>query len=322
MKFFQPIKRKRSLWDKKDMQLHLSFMPRLIFLIFFSLGFLYFPFLIHNFTLGFHPANLQPRFSSRLEWEGPALTKEQASKIESILHQPFTYLDLGSQSYAFESQDKNYVLKLFRYNRSQFSFIHCLKGWFHRKKLKSNLLKKIDQTFRALLLAHREAADCTQILYVHLNPTRGCLPNVTLQDPIGRKWVLSLDRYRFALQSKAEPFKSTLKRVYESKNQEEMKQLLESFIALLYRRTGKGIRNSDPNYGPNFGFYRKRAIEIDCGNYRKNPQLLFPESRIEEMDRFNKQLFLWLVKHAPEYSSYFYDRYTAVYEKIRAGEDL
>lgn len=281
---------------------------RILFLV-FSVSL---PFLMQSLTLGFHPAKLYLRLPYRAEWESPPMGKE----IEEILRQPFTYLSRGSQSYVFESQDKNYVLKLFRYNRSQFPLIQNAKKWFHRKE-KANLFSKMEKTFQAFSMAFREARECTQLLYVHLNPNCERSLFVSLSDPIGRKWKLPIGAYRFALQKKVDPFKSTLIQAYTSKNAEEMKRLLDSFIVLLYERTGKCIRNSDHNLWPNFGFFEGQAIEIDCGNYRKRPEMSDPELRIQEMHRFIWPLFLWLLKNAPEFAPYFHAHFLDAYEKIK-----
>jgi hypothetical protein len=295
---------------------------RLIFLALFALAFLYSPFLIQRFTLGFHPAKLHPRLSTRAEWNGPPLTRDKEAEIVRILDQPFTYFNLGSQCYVFESQDKKHVLKLFRYNRSRFSWIHYLKMGFHRtaqQRVKSSFSTKIDKTFQACSMAYRDVPECTQLVYVHLNPC-GSLPEVSLSDPVGRKWTLPLGEYRFALQRKVAPFKATLIQLNESKKMDEMKQLLDSFLALMIERTSKGIRNSDHNLWPNFGFLDGKAVEIDCGNYRKCPELShFPEMRIHEMERYTTPLFLWLYKHAPEYAHYFHTNCETAYAQIREG---
>jgi hypothetical protein len=297
---------------------------RLLFFAFAAIGFLSIPFLIQRYTLGFHPAKLHPRLSFHEEWEAPVLSTQKRTAFREILNQPFRFFDLGSQSYVFESEDRKYVLKLFRYNRSQFQIIHQIKRWFHRKnpkRIKSDFFAKIDKTFQAYAAACSSASDCTEVLYAHLNLTSEDLPSIQLTDPIGRRWRLPIDSYRFVLQRKAEPFKKTLKAVYLANDRAKMERLLDSFLILLYERTGRGLKNSDPNYGPNFGFYEGRAIEIDCGNYRKNPDLILPQKRIEEIHRFAVQLYMWLIKHAPEHYPYFHERFTALYEDIEKGRE-
>ena len=43
-----------------------------------------------------------------------ALTKNEKIILKKICEQPFVYLGKGSQAYAFQSQDGQYVLKLFK----------------------------------------------------------------------------------------------------------------------------------------------------------------------------------------------------------------
>ncbi len=273
-------------------------------------GSLFLPFFAQRLTLGFHPAKLRFSFPYHLEKKQPPVTEE----IEGILKQPFTYLNRGSQLYVFESQDKKYVLKLFRYNRSQFPAIQKIKKWFHKKE-KTNLCSKIEKTFNAYAIAFFEAPECTQLLYVHLQPDREKFPQVTLTDPIGRTWLLRINEYRFALQRKADSFKETLVRNIE--NIAEMRTLLQSFLSLMVNRTHLQIRNSDHNLWPNFGFFENRAVEIDCGNYRKCPALSDPELRIQEIERFFYPLFQWMIKHAPEYLHVFHLSFLVECEKIR-----
>src|SRR5437868_3279127 len=65
----------------------------------------------HKQTDGFSIYNISSNLSFREEWEIPQETTE--AKI--ILAQPFYYLGKGAQSYVFESEDGNFVLKFFRH---------------------------------------------------------------------------------------------------------------------------------------------------------------------------------------------------------------
>lgn len=273
---------------------------------------LFIPSLFHHLTLGFHPSKLQLHLADRLKWDVPPLSSQKQEEIQKIFTQTFVYFDLGSQSYAFQSQDGQYVLKLFRCHRSRFSLIQNLKYWIHgsQRKPKASLLTKIDKTFQACALAYREVPQLTQLVFVHLNLSpSGYLPNIKVIDPLGRIWHLPLNQFRFALQRKVEPFKKTLLTTYRSKNQEKMEHLLTSFLTLLNQRTSCWIRNSDPNIGPNFGFLNGEAVEIDCGNYRQNLALRQPEERRKEIARFASQVEAWLAKEAPEYVPYFHSQW-------------
>jgi hypothetical protein len=208
----------------------------------------------------------------------------------SILAQNFTYLTHGNQSTIFVSEDGKYVLKIFRYNRTRFHCLHKLKALF-RQKPKNDLFTKINKTLCAAHLACTEAKDLTEAIYAHLNITQNKLPTI----PLGSEKI-QLDRVRFILQKKVAPFKETL--LSTKDDPEKMRELLHSWAKLIEKRVSCGIRNADPNLGPNFGFLEGKAVEIDFGNYRKSPQLP------EEIDQYFIRFEHFLLRHAPEYIDY------------------
>ncbi len=221
------------------------------------------------------------------DWEFSANLDE----IAEILNQPFTYLASGNQANVFESQDGQYVLKIFRYRRSLFPIVHCCKNLFKRKE-KMDLSTKINKTLNAAHLACTVAKEFTLAFYCHLNLSNNSLPLTKLI--IGSKtFTLPMDRYRFVLQKKVKPFKEAL---LDAKNDpEKMRRLINSFCSLLIERSKLNIRNSDPNLGPNFGFLGERAVEMDFGNYHLAS---FSSKEIENLlGRFEK----WLNINAPEY---------------------
>ncbi len=230
-------------------------------------------------------------------WE----TAPPDEKILLILNQPFTYLAHGNQSTAFISEDGRYVLKLFRYPRSRFPLVQKLKAWtakiVHRKPKKNDLYGKVSKTFTAAYLAYAEASAFTQVLFCHLNLTENQLPIIQLK--AGRTYRLPLDSFRFVLQKKVTPFAEAL--LSAKKEPKRMHQLIDSLVDLLICRSALGIRNSDPNLAPNFGFLETQAVEVDFGNYRKAPQ-----TRTELVNYFNR-FEHWLSQNAPEYLFYLKD---------------
>lgn len=227
-------------------------------------------------------------------WETGAPSEE----ILQVLCQPFTYLTHGNQSTVFVSQDEKYVLKLFRYTRSRFPLIQkikCALAQWTNQKPKRDLYTKTTQTLDAAYLAYTEAQEFTQVLFCHLNLSEGKLPVVRLG-----KVRLNLDRYRFVLQKRAEPFKEALLKAKQ--DPQRMHHLIDSLVALIMERSALGIRNSDPNLGPNFGFLNDEAVEIDFGNYRKAPQ------QPQEIANYLLRLEHWLQQNAPEYIDYLHTK--------------
>lgn len=260
----------------------------------FSLAVLWIPF---GFKKEFKLPPSHAQLPVHLEWDLP----KPSAELEAILKTPFSYYAHGNQSTVFLSQDGQYVLKLFRYNRSLFPCIHLLRNWY-KPIPKQSFLAKCEKTLSAAYLACTEGQIFTGALYCHLNLTKDALPQTTLQ--VGRKsYPISLDQTRFVLQRKADGFKETL--LSHREDPEKIHQLLSSFADLLLNRSFANIRNSDPNLGRNFGFIDGRAVEIDFGNYQKiSPDL---QRQRREITHFFLRLNQWIAKCMPEYLDFAID---------------
>lgn len=224
----------------------------------------------------------EPKMAHHSAWETPP----PSLTIHAILSQPFTYLAHGNQVTVFASSDGQYVLKLFRYNRSRFPLLHTLKNFFH-KKPKNDLSTKIQKTFQAAHLAATRAAPFTQVLYCHLNLTEHLLPTVQLHGH--RTFTLPLDKARFVLQRKATPFAEAL--LSHQNDPLALQQMIASLTTLIQERSALGIRNADPNLAPNFGFIGLQAVELDFGNYRSTP----PSP--QDLPNYLHRLDTWLHKN-------------------------
>ncbi len=210
-------------------------------------------------------------------WETSArLTQKE---LRDLLNQPFSFLDKGAQCYVFQSRDGKYVIKLFRFDQPHF--------------LSKQKVGPFEKLFSACLLAYTEAPEETGVVHLHLNRTMQELPILFATSPTGQALQIPLDRYRFAIQKKAEPFRKVLLRA------ENKEKLIDSFVSLLYSRIEKEIGNSDPTLHRNFGFLDGKALEIDFGNY-----FTHPSSKIGEMHRFTHRLRRWLKHHDPASVAY------------------
>ena len=230
----------------------------------------------------------------RTEWETPSI----APDLFNILAlQKWTYFARGNQAYVFESQDGQYVLKLFRYRFTRFPCLHVCKNVFH-KKPKDSFAVKIHKTAFAAKIAGTEAEKFTQVLFCHLNLTHGTLPIAHLEIPSGT-YDVPLDRLRFVLQKKVTSFVPAF--LEARQDPLKMRAMIHSFVDLLKERASLGILNSDPNVLPNYGFLETSAVEMDFGNYRKSQD---PQ---KQKDEFRRKTFLlrnWLYFNAPEYVNY------------------
>jgi len=197
----------------------------------------------------------------------------------------FTFLAQGGQSFVFQSEDGQWVLKLFRYDR----WIHPWRKFVRNKWLgKQERLpydQKIDRLFCSTKLAYEQAADLTGLAYIHLN-TDDRLPIVSLKDRLGRVYPIDLSKTYFAIQRKADPLPQVFLETMQKGDEERFNLLTHSFVDLLKKRTARGIRNTDTKVHLNFGFWGTQCVEWDFGNYCIDPELRSEEGKNQEIHRF------------------------------------
>lgn len=198
-------------------------------------------------------------------------------EVNRILSQPFVYLDRGAQCYVFASLDGEYVIKFFRTTSQE----------------------KVNKLFNASALAYTKAKEETGLLFLHLNETNNQFPKLRIRGPLGQRFKIPLDRYRFAIQRKAKGFQDSLLSAYQASDREGMKRRIDSFVNVLRSRVEKGICNSDPSVSRNFAFLGDQAVEIDFGNYAEGVI-----SKEWEITRYTQRLYFFLVDNAPEWADY------------------
>lgn len=156
-----------------------------------------------RYTCGFKLAKMQTSVWIESGFEDPPLGPEEEERVRSILSQPFYYLDRGAQCYVFQSEDQEYVLKIFRYDQP----CNPIRSFFQKrlktKKERAPLEKKIQHLFLSCQIAHEYAKKETALLYLHLNQTKDLLPQIELFSPLSKRHLISLDSYQFVLQKKA-----------------------------------------------------------------------------------------------------------------------
>ncbi len=250
-------------------------MKRVFFLLLFLFIMLLLPNMTKRLTYGFRVAKLRLDFPYRPEWEVPP-----DPSFHEILQQRYTFLGKGTQSYVFGSEDGKYVIKLFRFDYSRTE-------------------EKVPILFNACKLSYDFLKKETGLLYIHLNLTPQGLPILHCKDAVGRSYAFDLNQTRFALQKRAQDFRTTLKLAYQ--NPPEMQKRIDEFINLLQSRTAKEVLNTDSNLSRNFGFLEEEAIEFDFGNYRHIAGL----EQKKEIHRYANRMRNWLKKNAPEWLVYF-----------------
>lgn len=222
-------------------------------------------------------------------------------EVKGILNQEFEYLAQGTQSYVFQSRDRQYVLKLFRFEQTQNFIYQAIRTKIKKKPLRLNYEKQKERLFSACLIAFESAQEETALVALHLGKTQSQEPPLRLIGPLGQKWTLDLNDYCFAIQKKGEPIFSSLSATLKTGDVDLMKRKLDSFRSLLKSRAGKGIVNLDSNLHRNFGFIGEKAIEIDFGAY----QFTSAEDAKKDVQFFSERFHLWLKKRMKPWVSYW-----------------
>jgi hypothetical protein len=233
------------------------------------------------------------------------ISKEDKQKALDILDQDFKYLDKGCQTYVFESQDKQYVLKFVRFNKYVLPFwVRYIRGikkgndYYIRRF--THRTRSFKNTLKSYVFSYEKLKDQTGTIYVHLNKTNDLNKNVKISDRFGRSCRINLDNMSFMLQKKAKKLTSVMQDCVDNKDDKYLKELMVSFLKLVDTMYGKKIINKDYNCVKNSGVYHSEVVGIDLGSFFDNDQVENPAVYEFEMRKFVKHFRKWIIKRAPE----------------------
>lgn len=269
---------------------------------------------------GFSIIKIENTFPTTTEWQLPTPNENQAQTIERICSKPFTYLAKGSQAYAFISEDKKYVLKLFKcYHLSPVEGIKTL--WLPpivsdiRDQAVRKRYKKINETLRSYKIASQNLYDECGLLALEILPTPSFRQQVTLIDKMKRKHTINLGDYGFIIQRRANLIYPQLTSWMATGELDKAKEALSSIVALIVQRSRKGIQDSDPDLHKNAGLIGTTAILIDLGSLHSNPSAANRDVFKSDLYKITNRLHEWLKKQSPELAIY-------LQEQIKDSESL
>lgn len=252
----------------------------------------------HWQTAGFTIRKIQSR-SHDDSFPEERLTQEQIA----LLSQNFRFLASGGSCYAFESEDGNYVLKLFKqHHLSPFS-------WANELPLPGNLKEKLvakqrkrERVFNSCKMAYQDFKDKTGLIAIHLSLTDQELPTINLFDKLGIAHRLPLGKIEFILQKKAEMAYPHIVRLMNENDLEGAKRALDEIVELAAYFPKQGVRDLDPNIETNCGFIGNQAIKIDVGPLIRDER---EHTAIQKrVSKASMQLKRWLNERYPELASY------------------
>lgn len=272
--------------------------------IIYGLGRLY-----YRVTGGFTESNITYDLPYDSQWDIRPLSPKEREHVDAVVAQPFTYLGKGCQSYVFQSQDGNYVIKFFKYQRFRpqawldyLAFIPSIDQYRLRKIEQKRL--KLENVFRSWKLAFEELQPQTGLVFVHLNKSKNLQKTLVIYDKIGMEHHIDLDQMEFLIQHKAHPLCAYIKSLMEKGDALEAKKLLSSIIALVLSENARGLADNDHALMQNTGVLDGMPIHIDVGQFVHNDDVKKPEVYKQEL--FNKTFKFrrWLRKNYPELADY------------------
>lgn len=241
------------------------------------------------------------------EWEIPAKELSDPEWIDRILSQKFTYFNKGSQSYVYISEDKQYILKFLKQDKLHpNTWLAYLPLSFNPHYQKSLFLeKKRASTFSAIKTAFSEFKKETGLLYVHLNRTNSLNKKITLFDRKGNLHVVDLDQTSFLVQKKANLIYVRIAELMAESKIEEAKQIISSVFALVDKLGKRGVVDNDPILRKNFGLIDDKAVQIDIGRLRIDPERIINLQHKQEIASITHSFKTWITKNYPELLEHF-----------------
>lgn len=259
----------------------------------------------HGFTIG----NITSNFSYDRRWDVRPLSGSEQNLVDSILDQKFTYLGKGCQAYVFVSEDGNYVLKFFKYQRFRpqaflkyFDFIPAVHDYRQMKIEKKR--KLLDGVFNSWKIAFENLKEETGLIFVHLNKTTNIDKTLLLYDKMGLEHHIKLDHMEFLLQKKAEMLCPTIEKLMNAGHVDQAKQLISRIISMLLSEYSRGFADNDHALMQNTGVYEGNPIHIDVGQFVKNNDVKQPEVYKHQLFSKTYRFRIWLEEHFPELGRY------------------
>ena len=280
------------------------FIFTLVILSLYGLGRLY-----YFLTGGFTVSNITSDFSFQPQWEVRALSPSEHKEFTHAIDQPYRYLGKGCQSYVFASEDGQYVIKFFKYQR------YRLQPWLahfpplpaivkYRQEKMEKKWHKLDGFVKSWKLAFEHLKEETGLVFVHLNKTTHLQRQVVLYDKIGQKYVIDLDHMEFCIQRRANMLCDTLLEHKEREELTEAKQLVHRLLNTIISEYARGLADNDHALMQNTGVAQGKPVHIDVGQFVFNEAVKQPAVFHQELFTKTYKFKLWLRSHYPELGEY------------------
>lgn len=223
----------------------------------------------------------------------PALTSNEHQQVLEILSQPYTYLGMGNQSFAFESADHQYVLKFFKFAHLKPNEKDADTAIARSKQ------RRIDRIFNSHQLAYELNKDNAGLIYLQLRPDEHFQQVVDVTDRWGHKQQVDLSKVVFVLQRKTTPARTEISKLLDKGDVETAKKRFQAMIDLHLSEYSRGIYDQDHNVMHNTGFIGEKAIRFDVGKMARKEEM--KTNYHHDLERVRNRIDKWLKKYYPQY---------------------
>lgn len=251
--------------------------------------------------------NLITRFSNDENMFIANISKEDIEAAKNILSQKFHYLTRGRESFIFESEDNNYILKFFDstcYDTKIFCNNLTLPKFLdkYRKKHYNRRLNKLAYNLSSAHLAFNKLKDDSALIFVNLNKTNFFDKKIRISNKYGKTLVIDLNDVFFILQKKCDLF---YVKYAESKDDDYKKYLIDSFLEMVHRRNLNLIIDDDiGKKRRNWGIYNNKVVTFDIGRWYFDEKLKTTDGYKKEMLKATKTLRKYLLQKEPQNLDY------------------
>ena len=235
---------------------------------------------------------------SHKQWLKKADLTLSKKDFHKSFNQIYFFLDKGSTSAAFVSEDGNTVFKLFLnkplISHSWRRFVPYLSDLSKTRKYYKRKRERAASCMNAYNLFPKETA----LVYYHLAPTDHLKQKITLIDEHGGHLIVDLDRAEYYIQKKAIVSSAFFKTADLTLAKKGLKSLLD-FTQKLH---SEGAVMVDLQFESNFGFIDNQPMRLDIEHLKKDPAWIKghkPHLK-EQLKSFRK----WLADNRPDLIDY------------------
>lgn len=257
-------------------------------------------------TDDFRLGNIMYPMPHRVEWETAALTSVEENKIQDILSQKFHYIGKGAQSYAFVSDDGQFVLKFFKFKHLKPSWIVDLLPNIFFKDYKQNLAirkhRKLIGVFEGYKVAYEMHKPESGLLFAQLNIDHNPARIATVKDKLGFERKIDLQPIVFVIQQKGLTTRTVMNELLKNGNVAEGKKRIGQILELYASEYHKGIYDRDHGVMHNTGFVGEKPFHLDVGKMTREEKMKNSEEARKDLDIVIAKINLWVKNNYPAYS--------------------